>query len=257
MKKFIVGGLVAAAAAVPAVALAQSPEPVVRGEGKLSSTNAGTARKPTPVKFTFLATNSAASQTTVSRIQLDMPVGVRLDGSRLDTCTFATLNARGPAGCKAGAKLGEGVAYAFLVNKADPNPPDCVALQGNHPRCLTFTNTFYVGGKRLMSIWLQQRGGNVQKALQGRISTNGRRITIDIPRDLQSPAPSLYSALLQLQGSWQKSKRVGGRTYSFVSTTACPRGRQWAFRTTFFYVPNPTAPPVSSRAGESQQACRA
>lgn len=260
MKKLVIGGLAAVALAAPAVALAQTAQPIVTTSGKLSSSKAGTTKKPKGVKFTFKAVNSADSQTTVSKIVLDMPVGVKLDGSKLDVCTFATLAQGGPSACKTGSRLGKGVAYAFVVNKSAP-APDCVGTQGAAPGCLTFENTFFVGGKRLMSIWLQQidpqgRPGGVQKALQGKISTNGRKITIEIPRDLQSPAPGVYSALLQLSGSWQKTKKVGSRSYSFVSTTSCPRSKQWAFRTTFYYVGNPDGPPVSQRSGESRQTCR-
>jgi hypothetical protein len=96
----------------------------------------------------------------------------------------------------------------------------------------------------------------VQKALQGRISSNGRRLTIDIPADLQQPAPGTFSALLQLSGSFERSAKRNGRTFSFVSTTSCPRGRQWATRTTFYYVGNPEAPPVGQKSDEVTQRCR-
>jgi hypothetical protein len=254
LKKYLVGGLAAVAMAAPAVALAQTPAPVVTASGKLSSSNAGTKAKPTGVKFTFKAVNSAESQTTVSRIILDMPAGVQLSGKNLDACTFATLSARGPAGCKSSSRLGTGVAYAFLVNKANP-APDCVAAQGRLPGCLVFANQFFVGGPRLLSVWLQQTNGNVQQPLQGRISANGRKISIEIPKNLQQPAPGLYSALLELSGSWQRSKTVRGKKYSFVSTTGCT-ARKWAFRTTFEYVGNPQAPSVSSRSAENSQTCR-
>ena len=260
MKKYLVGGLAAAALAVPSAAFAQTPEPVVTVDGKVSSSNAGTSRKPTPVKFTFKAVNSAASQTTVSKITLDLPSGVKFDGSRLSACTFGKLAQGGPSSCPSASRLGKGVAYAFVVNKAGA-APDCVGTRGAAAGCLTFQNTFFVGGKRLMSIFLQQvdaqgNPGGVQKALQGKIATNGRKMTIEIPKDLQSPAPNVYSALLQLSGTFERKKKVGGRTYSFVSTTGCPSGKTWAFRTTFTYVANPTAPPVTTRSGEDRQSCK-
>jgi hypothetical protein len=252
LKKYLVGGLAAVAMAAPAVALAQTPDPIVVATGKLSSSNAGTKAKPTGVKFTFKAQNSAASQTTVSRIVLDMPAGVQLSGKNLDTCTLAKLT-RGPRGCKSSSKVGTGIAYAFVVNKARP-APDCVATRGATPGCLVFATQFFVGGPRLLSVWLQQTNGNVQKAFQGRISANGRSLSIEIPKDLQSPASGVYSALLELSGSFQRSKTVKGKKYSFVSTTGCT-ARKWAFRTTFHYVGNPQAPSVSSRSAENSQTC--
>src|SRR3954467_14296299 len=108
--------------AVPAVAMAQPPAPVVTGDVKVSKPNAGTAKKPTPVRFAFKAVNSAESQSTVSTIVLDLAQGVKLDGTRLPVCSNATLSANGPSGCPRGSRLGTGLAYAFLVNKALPAP---------------------------------------------------------------------------------------------------------------------------------------
>jgi hypothetical protein len=253
LKKYLVGGLAAVAMAAPAVALAQqTPDPIVTASGKLSSSNAGTKAKPTGVKFTFKAQNSAPSQTTVSRIVLDMPAGVQLSGKNLDACPLSTLS-RGPRGCKSTSKVGTGVAHAFVVNKARP-APECVATNGAAPGCLRFETQFFVGGPRLLSVWLQQTNGNVQKAFQGRISSNGRSLSIEIPKDLQSPAAGVYSALLELSGSFQRTKTVRGKKYSFVSTTGCT-ARKWAFRTTFHYVGNPQAPSVSSRSAENSQTC--
>jgi hypothetical protein len=259
LKKFFVGGIAAAAMAVPAVALAQLPDPVVTTEGKVSNANAGTKSKPTPVKFTFKGVNSAASQTTVSKITLELPNGVKFDGTRLVTCSVARLSGGGPTRCPAASRAGKGIAYAALVNKTAP-APDCPGTRGATPGCLVFDLSFFVGGKRLMSVWLQQSNGDVQSVLQGKISTNGRRMEILIPRSLQaplqSPAGTVYSALQQLSGSFERKRKVGRRTYSFVSTTGCPAGRQWSTRTTFDYVPNPEAPPVRSRSASSSQTCR-
>jgi hypothetical protein len=255
LKKYLIGGVAALAMAVPAVAIAQLPAPIVTGDVKVNKANAGTAKKPTPVRFSFKAVNSAESQTTVSTIVLDLAQGVKLDGTRLPTCSNATLSSGGPSACPRGSRLGTGIAYAFLVQKNLP-APDCVGTNGTASGCLVFENTFFVGGKRLLNVWLAQRGGGVQKVLQGNITRGGRRLTIEIPRDLQSPAPAVYSALLQLSGSFQGQRRVGGRTYSFVSTTGCPRGNQWSFKTTFRYVGNPEAPLENSVSGENRQRCR-
>ena len=257
MKKFLVGGLAVAALAMPSAAAAQTPlpAPVVTTEGSISNNNAGTARTPTPVRFQFRAVNSAESQTTVSRIVLDMPTGVRLDGTRLAVCASAVLQRRGPSACPRASRLGSGVAYASLVNPAAP-APDCAGTRGAAQGCITFDTTFFVGGKRLLSVWLVAPALNIQRALQGRITRSGRRLTLDIPRDLQSPTAGVFSALQQLSGSWFRTRRAGGRRYSFVSTTACGSGNRWAFRTTFFYVPNPTPPPVTRQLAESRQTCR-
>ena len=118
--------------------------------------------------------------------------------------------------------------------------------------CLTFTTTFFVGGRNLLSVWLAEQS----KALQGVISNRGRTLTIEIPPELQQPAPNAFSALLQIAGSWDLKRRVRGRTFSFVTTTGCPASRRWAILSTLFYVRNSQSTPPSSRSAEGRTPCR-
>jgi hypothetical protein len=75
----------------------------------------------------------------------------------------------------------------------------------------------------------------VQKAFSGKISSDGRTLSIDIPADLQQPAPSVYSALLQLSGTFNKG--------TFVTTTKT----SGVAKSTLTYAPNsaPAPAPVS------------
>ncbi len=258
MKKFLVGGLAAVALVAPATASAQTlPDPVVTVTGKVSNTNAGTKKKPTAAKLTFGMVNSAASQATVSRIIFDLPVGVKLDGSNLPSCSEPTLRSRGPAGCKS-AQIGTGVAYVSIVNRAQP-APDCAGTRGAAGGCITFSTTFVIGGKRIMYVYLQgitPGFESTQRVLTGRINTPGRRLTLDIPRDTQSPVTGAFTALQELSGSWFKTRKARGRVNSFVSTTSCPARRVWAFTGTLEYVNNPLPPNVARESGEATQRCR-
>jgi hypothetical protein len=237
LRKILIGAAaVAALVVVPAVALA-NPAPVVTGSVSIPA-KSGTAKKPKAAKMAFKVVNSADSKTTVSAIKLALPAGVKLDGSGLKSCNLSVLGSQGPAGCSSASKLGSGVAYASLVTPSAA--PGCVAINGASSSCLTFDTTFFVGARHQLNVFLQQRGGAVQKAFAGKISADGRTLTIAIPADLQSPAPSTYTALQQLSGSFNKSAKSGGKTHSFVTTTKCSGGK-WAVKGTLTYAAN-TAP---------------
>jgi hypothetical protein len=237
LRKLLIGAAVLSVAAVPAIAFAQNPAPVVTNDATLTPSKAGTTKKPKAAKFSFKVVNSAESKTTVKQIKLELPKGVKLSGDKLPSCTADEFIASGK--CPSAAKLGTGVSYAFLVA---PTPaPDCVGSDGAAAGCITFDTGFYVGGKNALTVTLQQRGGGAFPPLTGKITKSGRLLTINVPADLQQPAPGNYSALLQLSGSFSKSKTVKGKKYSFVSTTSCPSSKKWSVKSTFVYAAN-TAP---------------
>ena len=253
MRKLLIGAAVVAVVAIPTVALAQNPAPVVSGESKLTPSKAGTTKKPKAAKFSFKVVNSPESKTTVKQIVLDLPKGVKLDGSKLDTCTAAEVVANGPDKCPSGSKLGTGVSYAFIVSTLAA--PDCVGTGGSASGCLTFDATFFVGGPKALTVALFERSTSTSfSPLTGKITNSGRKLTINIPPELQNTAAG-YSALSQLSGSFSRSKTVKGKKYSFVSTTSCPSSKKWSIKSTLVYAPNPTAPPVGSKSTTNNAKC--
>jgi hypothetical protein len=252
LRKLLTGVAVLAVAAVPAaVAVAQNPAPEVTGTASISPSKAGTKKKPKAAKFSFKIVNSAASKTTIQRITTDLPKGVKLDGTKLTKCTAAQFVANGS--CPSASKLGTGVSYAFLVSPAPP--PDCVGTNGAAPGCLTFDTSFYVGGPKALTVALQLRGGAAFSPLTGKITNGGRRLTIDIPKELQSPAPGSFSALLQLSGSFSRSKTVKHKKYSFVSTTSCPSSKKWTIKSTLTYAAN-SAPAPAPASNSTNVKCK-
>ena len=226
MRKIVIGAAMVAALVVPATALAQNPAPVVNADVKAAKH-----------KLSFKVVNSAASKTTVKNLKLQLPAGVKLDGEGMKSCKLSTLANEGPAGCSSATKLGTGVAYANLIS--DKPAPDCVAISGNSPDCLTFDTTFFVGARKQLNVWLQQRDGAVQKAFSGKISSDGRTLSIDIPSDLQQPAPGVYSALLQLSGTFNKG--------TFVTTTKT----SGSAKATLTYAANSAGAPAPATATDS------
>jgi hypothetical protein len=249
LRKLLIGAAVLAVVAIPTVALAQNPAPVVTNDVKITPSKAGTTKKPKAAKFSFTVVNSSESKTTVKQIVLELPKGVKLDGTKLDSCTADELINNGS--CPSGSKLGTGVSYAFIV--APTPPPDCVGTKGAAAGCLTFNATFYVGGKNALTVGLET-GGDAVAPLTGKITKSGRKLTIDIPPSLQSPAPGSYSALSQLAGSFSRSKTVKGKKYSFVSTTSCPSSKKWTVKSTFGYAAN-TAPAPANKSASDDVKC--
>jgi hypothetical protein len=246
LRKLLIGVAVLAVAAVPALAFAQNPAPVVTNDVSITPSKAGTTKKPKAAKFSFKVVNSAASKTTVKQIVLDLPKGVVLSGNKLAACSADDFVQN--AGCPSNTKLGTGVAYSFIVA---PTPaPDCVGTNGAASGCLTFDTSFYVGGKNALTVGLQQRGGPAFPPLTGKITSSGRKLTITIPAELQQPVPGTFSALLQLSGSFSRSKTVSGKKYSFVSTTGCT-SKKWAVKSTLVYAANTAPAPASGKATDN------
>jgi hypothetical protein len=250
LRKLLIGVAALVALAIPAIALAQNPAPVVTNDVKITPSKAGTSKKPAVAKFVFKVVNSSESKTTVKQIVLDLPKGVKLDGTKLDKCTADDLVNQGARACPSGSKLGSGVSYAFLVT---PNPPpDCVGSNGTASGCITLASTFYVGGTKALTVGLVDRNtGDSFAPLTGKISNSGRRLTIDVPPSLQQPVPGTYSALSQLGGSFSRSKTVSGKKYSFVSTTSCPSSKKWVVKSKLVYAPNPIPAPGPKNASDS------
>jgi hypothetical protein len=225
LRKTLFGVALLAALAVPATALANPP--VVTSDVKITPST-----KSKPGKFTFKVVNSADSKTTMSGLKLALPAGVKLDGKQLKACNLAILENGAPSDCPAATKLGTGVAYASLVTPAAA--PNCVATPGASG-CLTFKTYFFVGGPRQLNVYLEQTNGDIKQAFAGKMSANGRTLTIAIPDNLQRPAPGLYSALQQLSGSFSKGAKSGGKLHSFVTTSKKGSGK---VSTTLTYATN-------------------
>jgi hypothetical protein len=232
LRKTLFGVALLAALAVPATALA-NPAPVVTADVKIKPST-----KTKPGKFEFKVVNSADSKTTMSGLKLALPAGVKLDGKKLKTCQLSVLENGAPSDCPAATKLGTGVAYASVISAAAA--PNCVATPGA-AGCLTFKTYFFVGGPRQLNVYLEQTNGDIRQAFAGKISANGRTLTIAIPQNLQQPAPGVFSALQQLSGSFSKGIKTGGKLHSFVTTSKKGSGK---VSTTLTYAnnPDPAAP---------------
>jgi hypothetical protein len=241
LRKYLFAVVAALASiALASVAVAQTED--VSSSTSVSPTKAGTKKKPKPVTLKTFVKNNVPG-TTASKIEIDFPKFVKISGKGLTACAPSEFSKPGgKANCPAKSKAGTGVTHATLG-------------QGGSGTPLNFDVTAYVGGKNLVIFYIEQQGGGVTKALQGKISkASGKfkqKLVITIPPDLQQPAPGLYGNLNDLTAKLYNKK---GK-HSLVSTTGCKKKKN-TFGAKITYAPNPAPPPQASGSGTSTAKCK-
>jgi len=243
LRKLFAAALVAVMSlALAAVALAQNPDPSTTAPTvtvSISPANAGTKAKPKPSTLKLFVKNNR-TDATVSTITIFLPKDVKLSGKGFPFCTAATLNSKGKTGCKAGSKAGSGTANA-------------VVGPGRAP--IKFTNDVYVGGPNTIVFYVQQVGGTVRKALNAPITRAGgkfgQKLTVKIDPDLQQPAPSVFSSLVDLKATVKATRGSS----SLVATTGCPASRKHSAGVKFAFNPNATFPATGSVTNSGAAPC--
>jgi hypothetical protein len=238
LRKYLIVALAALVSiALASVAVAQDED--VTSTTKVSPTNAGTKKKPKATKITTFIKNNVPN-TTASKIEIDFPSTVKISGKGLTKCDLSEFSKPGgKANCPAKSKAGTGVSNAVVGPQRTP---------------LVFDVTAYVGGKNLVIFYIEQRGGSVTKALQGKISSASgkfkQKLVISIPGDLQQPAPGLYAALTDIRSTLFNKK---GKN-SLISTNGCKK-KKHTFGAKLTFAPNPAPPPKPTASGESTAKC--
>ena len=233
MRKSLVAALAAPTVLVMAtVAFAQNPAPVVTVTGSVSPTKAGTKKKPKAETVKLFIQNSEESKSSAGRIEITFPKSLKIDTTGLPTCSVAKLDGGGAPSCGK-AKAGSGSAVANL------NP--------NAPSKLYFKSTPYVAGKNKLAFYLQQTNGEngsvnpdgVAQALPATLkkSGSGQKLTINIPSNLQQPAPGTYSALVSITSSLG----LKSGKHSLVKSIGCNK-KQHKLGVAITYVDNPLPP---------------
>jgi hypothetical protein len=238
LRKYLIAAIAALASiALASVAVAQSSD--VEATTTVSPSKAGTKKKPRAAKVTTFVKNNVPN-TTASKIEIDFPSTVKISGKGLTKCALSEFaKPGGDDNCPAKSKAGRGVSNAVVGANRTP---------------LIFDVTAYVSGNNLVVFWIQQRGGTVTKALQGKISSASgkfkQKLVITIPPDLQQPAPGLYAALVDLKSTLSLKK---GKN-SLISTTGC-KSKKHTFGAKLTFAPNPAPPPKPTASGTSTAKC--
>ena len=240
MRKYLIAVIAALASiALASVAVAQNSD--VTSSTSISPKKAGTKKKPKAVKINTFVQNNVPG-TTASKIEIDFPKTVKISGKGLTKCALGEFaKPGGKANCPPRSKAGTGVTHATLG-------------QGGSGTPLNFDVTAYVGGNNLVIFYIEQQGGGVNKALQGKISkASGKfaqKLVISVPPDLQQPVSGVYGNLNDLRTSLFNKK---GKN-SLISTTGCKK-KKHVFGAKISYAPNPNPPSQPSGSGTSTAKC--
>jgi len=249
LKKLGISGLaVTALLAMGGTALAQTPpaDLAVTVNGKASPSKAGTKKKPKNVSVKIAFEANKESRKTVSQIVFYLPKNLKLSGSGFKTCTAQQINGQGEASCPKGSKVGSGTATAVLGVNQTP---------------LQFTNNVYVGGKNSIALALK---GTVDIAFEGTITkasgAYSQKLTVDIPPQVQSPAPGLFSYITgvdtTIKGSASKGKGKKKKKYAFASVNGCPKDKTHDFGVQLNYVANDAGAAGSSEIFTGTSPCK-
>ena len=238
MRKFLIAAIAALASiALASVAVAQSQD--VSATTSVSPKKAGTKKKPQATKITTFVKNNIEGS-TASKIEIDFPKTVKISGKGLTKCALAEFaKPGGKANCPAKSKAGVGITHAVLGPQRAP---------------LNFKVSAYVGGNNLVIFYIEQIGGSVTKALQGKISSASgkykQKLVIEIPPDLQQPTVGLYGALTDLKTSLFNKK---GKN-SLISVNGCKK-KKHTFGAKLTFAANEKPAPKPSASGTSTAKC--
>jgi hypothetical protein len=225
LRKLLIGAVVASTSlALAAGAIAQAPEATLKA--KVSPSNAGTKRKPTNTTLNFKVTMNKPG-TTVEFIDLGLPRGLKMSGKGLKRCSQATLETVGPTGCPAGSKAGP--------------PGTATAVLGTGPGAsnLTFRVEPFVQDNNTLLIYVAGLETLVQSPIKGEITSEGRKLRIQIPPELRQPVPGTDASLTGLD---QTFKGKVGKKY-LVSSIGC-KNRKHRFTGKFTFTERADRAPV-------------
>jgi hypothetical protein len=235
-KSFLVAGVATAVFGTAGIAYAQNaaPEPTVTV--KVSPTKAGTKSKPKSEKLTLTVKNNVSeSKATAAKIAITLPSTLKLSTKGLDQCTATDDELlSGPKSVCAKSVAGAGEAHAIVNPYASPAK-------------VTFKVTPVIS-KNELRFYLEQSPGNVKAILHGKIS--GKKLTIEIPKFLQEPAPNTFSALSDLTTTLSKKKGSN----ALLTSVGC-KSKAHKVSVTTSFVPNPTPPSKSSATATGDAKC--
>ena len=246
-KSRIIAVGVAASLGLGGVAVAQNAAPSHTLQVSGIAENSGTKKKPKAATVKLDIRNNRNSGTTARRIEVFFAKTIRINPKGFKTCSTSKIENDGPGACPSKSKLGTGTAGA-VVNPTSPTPAP-----------IEFKITFFVGSARTLSIYLEQVNGDVRQAFPAKISSAGggkygQKLTIDIPENLQQPAPNVYSALTDIAVSLKGTTGSGARRHGIFESIGCSGGNH-DFQTRLTYAPNPNPPAASSSTATDPVAC--
>jgi hypothetical protein len=231
-------------------AIAQYVAPVVSLTGSVSPSKGGTKKKPKKGEVKLAFTVNKESRVSADQIVFLTPANVKLSGKGFRYCPQSFIAQNGVAKCPKGSQIGTGTASAVLGPRQAP---------------LEFTTTVFWGSVNEITVYLEQKGGNLKVPLTGPVTAAsapyGQKVTIDIPPQVVQPAPGVFSQITGVDVSLggQAKKKVKKKTKKFFtsSVTGCPKDRTHDFQVRLRFVSNGMSDPnVKEAQASSTQNCK-
>lgn len=232
MKKTLLTAATAAAAVALAPAAAFAAPPQQRLDVKLTSTKAGTKKKPTAVGITVSTgtttkPDEANKRHTIVTAKISLPKGIALNYKAFPACNLPEGDAGKVGGyCEQNApksKVGSGTAKASVVD-VDFEP--------------TGVLTPYIGTNGRLLIRTQfEQPAVIDQPLIGNVTTSGGAYAFgfSVPTELQTPIPNADQQILDFTLKFdKKTAKKGKKKIGLVELTSCPKGG-YVFKGDFTY----------------------
>jgi hypothetical protein len=206
--------LVAAVAlAMPAIANATVSQDLdVSGSPAKSSTKS----KKTPVTLSFSTgtkDSSGAQPPTTSAVAVYFPAGSVWNGDLFPTCSPSSISAaRSTEDCPSGSIVGSGRASGLAPGPITQNDLKIVVVNGGKSRV-----SLFVEGSNPLRIQ-----ANLDSKLSASSGAYGLKLSVNLPQNLQEPAPGVPVAITLFQVRVGKSIKVKGKTRGLVEVNTCP-----------------------------------
>lgn len=220
----------AAAAALLAFPVSAMAESVQDLTVKATPTKASTTKSPKSVTLNVSTgsreTTAGVQPPTLSRAEIFFPAGSKYNGDLFPKCSSSSISAaKSTDDCPSGSIVGKGKASGLAPGPITQN--DLTVTAAN-------------GGKNLINLFVEGSSPlRIQSNIAGKLSQAsgdfGLKLKIDVPQNLQEPAPGVNVAITLFQVKIAKSTKVKGKTRGLVEITSC-KGGTWKSKGEFGYA---------------------
>jgi hypothetical protein len=240
MKKLAIAvtGVLALGGVGAAVSSAVNPDITI--QASVSPTKHGTKKKPKKTKLQVnLSTTPVAGESpfAASRTVVHLPKELVFNGKAFKTCSKQKVFENNTS-CPAKSRVGKGSAVG--TSRALGVTENLTVKAFNGP-----------GGNKLELLIDSVPGSAVaiHAVLEGVLSSDsapyGKKLTVDIPQDLQTPAPGTYATLESFKTTINAI--TGTKKRPYVGIASCKTGSM-AFKVDYTYQPDGTTKSTSTTA---------
>jgi hypothetical protein len=196
---------------------------------KISPTKAGTSKKPKSVALsvsTGTKDDSGTQPPTLSQAKISFPAGSKYNGNLFPKClSNKIIAAKSTDDCPSGSIIGSGKASGLAPGPITQDDLKITAVNGGK----STVNLFVEGSSPL----------RIQSNIEGKISSAsgdyGLKLALDVPKNLQEPAPGVPVAITLFSVKIQKTMKIKGKTRGIIESTNC-KGGTWKSKGDFRYA---------------------